>query len=88
MPKISDRDDWFGIWYADKSAMLETMARNLHADLDAGYDYFGKSIQNQIQTIQAYKAVFDSEIDRFGSMDEKSVNRWCFYDLLKRGAIA
>ena len=59
MPKISDRDDWFGIWYADKSAMLETMARNLHA-----------------------------EIDRFGSMEEKSVNRWCFYDLLKRGAIA
>lgn len=86
--RLSDRDDWFIVWKEDKESILATMAENLRADLNAGYNYFGKAIQNQQETIRAYKNQFDAEIDSFKSMDEKSVNRWCYYDLIKRGAIA
>ena len=86
--RLSDRDDWFIVWKEDKESILATMAENLRADLNAGYNYFGKAIQNQQETIKAYKRQFDAEIDSFKSMDEKSVNRWCYYDLIKRGAIA
>ena len=67
--------------------MMQTMVRNMTSDLDAGYDFFGKAIQNQIQAINDYKSQFDVEMDRFKTMDEKAVNRWCFYDMKKRGVI-
>ena len=81
------RDDWFEMWYADKSSMLDTMVKNMQADLNAGYDYFGQSIKNQRMAIDTYKRLFDQELDMFADMDEKQVNRWCYYDMVKRGAI-
>lgn len=86
--RITDRDDWFDLWYEDKKSMLEIMAANMASDLNAGYDINGKSITKQKADIDAYKAKFDSEMDSFYTMDEKQVNRWCFYDMKKRGAIA
>ena len=85
--KISDRDDWFEIWFEDKQSMIETMTSNMAADLQAGYDFFGNSIQNQMRDIQEYKNRFDAQMEDFKFMEEKAVNRWCFYDLKKRGAI-
>ncbi len=85
--RLSDRDDWFDIWFSDKQSMIEVMVKNMMSDLDNGYDYFGKSIREQRDVIEAYKAKFDAEMDSFKTMDEKDVNRWCFYDLKKRGAI-
>ena len=86
--RLSDRDDWFIVWKEDKESMLATMAENLRADLNAGYNYFGRAIQNQIEAISAYKAQYDAEFSSFKAMDEKAVSRWCYYDLLQRGAIA
>lgn len=85
--RLSDRTDWFDIWFDDKKSMISTMVKNMAADLEAGYDFFGASIQRQQQEIDTYRAKFDSEMDAFKTMDEKEVNRWCFYDLKKRGAI-
>ena len=85
--KLSDRDDWFIIWKSDKDSMIETMVKNMAADLENGYDYFGNSIKQQRETIDAYKRQFDAELDSFKAMDEKLVNRWCYYDLIKRGAV-
>ena len=81
------RDDWFELWHEDKRSMLDTMVKNMQADLNAGYDYFGQSIQNQRMAIDTYKRLFDQELDMFADMDEKQVNRWCYYDMVKRGAI-
>lgn len=67
--------------------MLSTMIRNMSADLDCGYDYFGKSISQQREAIDEYKKEFDREMEQFKTMDEKQVNRWCFYDMKKRGVI-
>lgn len=85
--KITDRNDWFDVWQEDKENILFTMIKNMASDLDNGYDYFGKSIVEQRKTIEDYKKDIDSTWDMFRTMDEKEVNRWCFYDLKKRGAI-
>jgi hypothetical protein len=85
--RISDRDDWFSVWQDDKESILQTMISNMASDLNAGYDYFGKSITQQRKTIEEYKASIDATYDLFKSMNENEVNRWCFYDLKKRGAI-
>ena len=85
--RITDCNNWFDIWFDDKKSMIDTMARNMAADLAAGYNYYGNSIQKQIAVIDAYKNQFDREMDAFKTMDEKQVNRWCFYDMKKRGAI-
>lgn len=86
--KLRDRSDWFDLWVEDKRSMLDTMARNLASDLnDGGYDFFGDCIQRQMSEISAYKEQFDTEMDSFKSMTEEAVNRWCFYDMKKRGAI-
>lgn len=87
MSRVSDRNDWFELWFEDKQCMINIMIHNMQSDLDAGYDYFGNSIRKQREEIDEYKAEFDKQMDEFKTMDEKEVNRWCFYDMKKRGAI-
>lgn len=81
-------NEWFEMWFADKQSILETMIRNMAADLDAGYNYFGDCIRRQREEIDRYKRQMDDEIELFKTMDEKQVGRWCYYDMKKRGAIA
>ena len=88
MVRITDRNDWFDVWFEDRESILSTMVRNMASDLNAGYDYFGQSITKQKQEIAEYKAQTDKTLDMFKDMDEKAVNRWCFYELKKHGAIA
>ena len=88
MVRITDRDDWFDVWFEDRESILSTMVRNMASDLNAGYNYFGQSITKQKQEIAEYKAQTDKTLDMFKDMDEKAVNRWCFYELKKHGAIA
>lgn len=85
--RITDRDDWVDVWQDDKESMLQTMINNMASDLNAGYDYFGKSIVKQRKAIEAYRKEIDDTFDLFKTMEDKEVNRWCFYDLKKRGAI-
>lgn len=79
--------DYFKLWCEDKRSIIETMARNLAADLAAGYSYFGMSAEKQRAEIDAYKIQFDSELDYLATLDEKKADRWCYIDLVKRGAI-
>ena len=88
MARITDRNDWFDVWFEDRESILSTMIRNMASDLNAGYNYFGQSITKQKQEIAEYKAQTDKTLDMFKDMDEKAVNRWCFYELKKHGAIA
>lgn len=88
MAKIADRrGEWFDIWFEDRKCILDIMIRNMLSDLDNGYDYYGKSIREQREMIDAYKAETDRALDMFKDMDENQVDRWCFYDLKKRGVI-
>ena len=78
---------WFDIWYEDKQCILSTMISNMQADLNAGYNPIGHTIKSELAEIESYRASIDSKLDEFATMDEKSVNRWCYYDLKRRGAI-
>ena len=84
----NERTDWLDIWYEDRQYMLNTMTRNMVADLDAGYDYFGNSITKQRAMIEEYKRETDDQMEAFKFMNEAQVNHWCYIDLKRRGAIA
>lgn len=64
------------------------MTRNMVSDIEAGFNPCGESIKRQQREIERYNGEMKDQIDRFKKMEEKEVNRWCFYDLIKRGAIA
>ena len=88
MARITDRNDWFDVWFEDRESILNTMIRNMTSDLNAGYNYSGQNITRQKQEIAEYKVQTDKTLDMFKDMDEKAVNRWCFYELKKQGAIS
>jgi hypothetical protein len=79
--------NWFEIWMDDKESVLATMVKNMAADLNAGYNYFGVCIRRQKEEIERYKSEFDQQLMSFADMDDAKRNRWCYYDLLRRGAI-
>ena len=79
--------EWFEMWLDDKKSILNTMIKNLQSDLDNGYDYFGMSATKQREDIDAYKKVTDDTLEMFKTMEEKDIDKWCYFDMVKRGAI-
>ena len=57
------------------------------ADISAGYSYLGNCIQKQKQELDEFKAEFETQLMSFADMEDGKRNRWCYYDLLRRGAI-
>lgn len=85
--RITDRNDWFTIWEEDRRWIHATMLENLASDLNNGYSEQGNSVKKQRADIDAYEARTDECYEMFKKMTDIEVNRWCFYDLKKRGAI-
>lgn len=79
--------DWFVMWCEDKQSIMETMERNMASDLDAGYKFFGESIQRQIRELTAYRDAYNAELDKIAEMDPSRVNHYCYVKLVKAGAI-
>lgn len=78
---------WFEIWFEDKQSIMEIMRKNMASDLDAGYDPNGHSIRKQVVELEEYEMQFERQMEQFKYMEDSKVNRWCYYDLKKRGAI-
>lgn len=85
--RLTDRNDWFILWEEDKEGILVTMQANLASDLAAGYDPYGRAVMSQRNDIAVYMRGIADAYDLFKTMPEEAINRWCFYDLKKRGAI-
>lgn len=81
------RNDWYDMWDADKNSVLETMVRNMASDLDNGYNYFGDCIRKQREMIEQYREEYENQLMAFATMDEQSINKWCYFDMKRRGAI-
>lgn len=79
--------DYFKLWYEDKRSILETMNRNMYADIDVGYDPNGENIKRQLKAIDDYSIDINRHLTQFQSMKDKEVQRWCKYDMIRRGAI-
>ena len=83
----TDERKWFNMWFEDKESILGCMINNLQADLEAGYRMSSNCIQKQIKDIEQYRQKMQDQLDDFIGLDDKKVERWCYYDLKKRGAI-
>lgn len=81
------RGQWLDMWIADKKSIVETMAKNMAADLEAGYSYYSRSIQEQKRALEEYDAEYGEQLMAFASMTDEETERWCYFDLLRRGAI-
>lgn len=84
MPKIN----WLNLWFEDKESILDTMRRNLTADIEAGYSLTGNSVRKQKAEIELYSIRFDEEAKRLREMEPSKALHWCYIDLKRRGAIA
>ena len=81
------KNDWFELWRQDRECIIDTMIRNMNADIDCGYDPNGKCITEQREEINRVKAEYDADMDKLGEMDANKVQHWCYIRLLKIGAI-
>ena len=80
--------DWFQMWFEDKQSMLVTMHRNMSSDIDAGYNPCGQNIKRQREAIDEYSALMDRQMLALSAMEADRANKWCYYDMVKRGAIS
>jgi hypothetical protein len=88
MSRVTDRKDWRNIWEEDKLSIIKTMRANLASDITAGnYDLLGLTVQKQITDIEEYERGVLRQQKELDKMDEKTANKWCYYDLKKRGVI-
>ena len=79
---------WFEMWKSDRLSIIETMLKNVHADLECGYNYFGNCIQNQLKSIKAFQDEFNATLDMFTEFnDDSKIERYCYHDLIKHGVI-
>ena len=83
-----EKTNWFEMWFEDIKSMIETMRRNLTADLEAGYNPSGHCIRKQVVELEEYEHGLDVQLDLFKYMDDAQVQRWCYYDMKKRGVIS
>ena len=82
-----EKVDWFEIWKEDRESMLNTMVKNMTSDLEAGYNYIGKSITEQREAIDEFKRNYEADLDHIGDMYPNKVQHWCYIRLVKLGAI-
>lgn len=85
--KTKVKIDYAQIWHDDKKSIIKTMVKNVNADIQAGYNWLGKSIQQQLNDITAYTANYEREVAILTTMTFEAQQRWCKRDLIKRGAI-
>lgn len=83
--------DYFEMWYEDKMSILETMYRNMNADIECGYNPRGNLILKQLEKIAEYTEEFNSQMEMLKDLSltytERKIENWCKLDLLERGAI-
>ncbi len=87
-PEPPPDETWWRIYLADRRSVLETMRANLAADLMAGYDPDGASIQRQRKAINDYAADLRAHLYTMLFWPHDVKESWCYFDLLERGAIS
>lgn len=91
MPKSKFTDhtpaEWIAIWNDDKRSVVATMYRNLTADIEAGYDFFGHSVYQEHAAITEYAAKWERQITELAHLDTDAKGRKCFAWLKESGAI-
>lgn len=85
--KAKVKIDYVEMWHDDKKCIIKTMVKNMNSDIQVGYSWLQKSIQDQINEITAYSVNYEREAAIIATMTPEVQQRWCKRDLIKRGAI-
>lgn len=84
---MKDKINWIDLWFDNERAVIDTMCRNMKADLDAGYDPAGTIIQEQARDLEQREESFKQEAERLKDMSEGAAKHWCYINLKKNGVI-
>ena len=79
--------DWLEVWIDDWESLIETQNRNIQSELQAGFKWTGQHVQHEVKILKEFDSKYRDGLEKFKYMDEREVQRWCYFDLLKRGAI-
>lgn len=84
-----EKMNWFEIWCDDWESLIYTQSRNVQAELDAGYKWSSRHVQHEVEILNEFDSKYRNQLAKFAEMEEqgRNVNKWCYYDLLRRGAI-
>ena len=85
--RYNKNENYVDMWNSDKKCMISTMYKNMNADLQCGYDPLGKSITDQKNMIDNYIKEYHAILDKFVFMTDEEANKFCYYDMIKRGVI-
>ena len=85
--KVKVKIDYVEMWHDDKKSIIKTMVKNMNSDIQVGYSWLQKSIQEQLNEITAYSVNYEREATILASMTPEQQQRWCKRDLIKHGAI-
>lgn len=80
--------NWIDLWFNDKISIINTMRKNLAADIEAGYYLNGCSVRKQLVEIEEYERNFDADIRKIRDMEPGRAKHWCYIDLKRRGVIS
>lgn len=83
----TDKIDFVALWIDDKQSIIETMLKNMNADINAGYDPHGANIEKQRAAIREYVAAYNAELMKIADKTPQAAARFCKFDLIRRGAI-
>ena len=87
MARFTDNaGDWFKIWREDYESIVATMRSNMISDAEAGYSTY--ALRAQLRGIMLYEREHDEKLEKLAHMTDAEAERWCFVDLVRRGAIA
>lgn len=73
------------LWYECRQSTIKTMVSNLNADIQAGYNWLGKSIQMQLFEITKYTLEYQQQFEALSYMTHEEAVKWCKKDMIKRG---
>lgn len=79
--------NYIDMWFTYERSVIDTMCRNMKADLDAGYHAESTIIREQERDIAERQAQFEQEADMLREKSVNAANHWCYIDLKKRGVI-
>lgn len=87
MATYDKNENYVEMWEAARKSTITTMYQNLSSDLSCGYDPLGSCVKRQQDEIANYISKYHEALDKFVYMTDEQTNKWCFYDMKKRGDI-
>ena len=80
-PAIDSKNDWFLLWNEDSCIDIETMAQSYN------HEYELNCREQLRKDLKIANTKYEETLDLFKTMSDEEVNRWCYYESIKKGWI-